>query len=174
MHDIVAHLAATSTLSLPRFAKEFLLARFSAERIVDKQIAAGRLQEPSTTLAAFRAAIPSTASPPQPTITRIIEIVVHSEDIRRPLQIAHHYSTTHIAEALNYLRRQRSSGGKARLAGLRLRATDTNIDIGDGALVEGPAVPLLLAAAGRRVALAQLAGPGRQTLSDRLYVTMPR
>src|ERR1700722_8813676 len=32
VHDVVAHLAATATLSLPRFAKEFLLAGFSSGR----------------------------------------------------------------------------------------------------------------------------------------------
>ena len=168
VHDVVAHLAATATLSLPRFAKEFLLAGFSSGRIVDQQVAAGRRQDPSQTLSALRSAIPSTVSPPQPTITRIIEIIVHGEDIRRPLHIGHDYSTTHIAEALDYLRRDRNSGAKARLAGLHLHATDTDIAAGTGPSVEGPAVPMLLAATGRSIALAELRGPGAQTLKDRI------
>lgn len=173
IHDVVSHLAATATMSFPRFAREFLLAGFRSGRIVDNQVAAGRRREPSEALSAFRSAIFRTDSPPQPTITRIIEIMVHGEDIRRPLQIWRDYSTIHIAEALNYLRRDRSSDAKARLAGLRLHATDTHIDIGNGYLVEGPAVPLLLAAAGRSVALADLHGPGKQTLSGRLRPTTP-
>jgi hypothetical protein len=36
---------------------------------------------------------------------------------------------------------------------LRLHATDTNISIGESAYVEGPAVPLLLAATGRCIGL---------------------
>jgi hypothetical protein len=115
----------------------------------------------------------SPARPPQPTITRIIEIIVHGEDIRRPLHIMHDYSTIHIAEALDYLTRDGSSGAKARLAGLRLHATDTDADIGDGQLVEGPAVALLLAASGRSVALPDLSGSGEQTLSERLRPTTP-
>ena len=173
VHDVVAHLAATATLSLRGFAKEFVLAAFSSGRIVDKQVAAGRRCKPSETLSALRSAISSTASPPQPTITRIIEIIVHGEDIRRPLHISHDYSTIHIAEALDYLTRDGSSGAKARLAGLRLHATDTDIDIGNGQLVEGRAVPLLLAASGRRVAVPDLSGPGEQTLSERLRPTTP-
>jgi uncharacterized protein (TIGR03083 family) len=172
VRDVVSHVAATATLSLPRFAKAFLLAGFSADRIVDKQVAAGRRQDAAQTVSALRAAISSTASPPQPTITRIIEIIVHGEDIRRPLRISHDYATTHIAEALDYLTRDRRSGAKARLAGLQLHATDTDTDtdttIGNGYLVEGPGVPLLLAAAGRRIALADLHGPGTRTLEERL------
>jgi uncharacterized protein (TIGR03083 family) len=122
VHDVVAHLAATATLSLLGFAKEFLLAGFSSGRIVDKQVAAGRRRKPSETLSALRSAIFSAASPPQPAITRIIEIIVHGEDIRRPLHIGHDYSTVHIAEALDYLARDGSSGAKAHLAGLRLHA----------------------------------------------------
>jgi uncharacterized protein (TIGR03083 family) len=38
--DVVAHLAATATLSPWRFTKEYLLAGFSPDRIVDKQIRA--------------------------------------------------------------------------------------------------------------------------------------
>jgi uncharacterized protein (TIGR03083 family) len=119
-------------------------------------------------LNALRSAINQTASPPQPTITRVIEIIVHSEDIRRPLQIRHDYSSAHIAEALRYLTRDRRSGAKARLRGVTLHATDVDIVVGRGERVEGPAVSLLLAAAGRRAALPDLSGPGLQPLVDQL------
>jgi len=168
IHDVVAHLAATATLSHPGFVKEFLLVGLSSSRIVDKQVRAGRLRRPAESLSALRSAIDQTVSPPQPMITRLIEIIVHGEDIRRPLQIHHDYSTTHITEALGYLASDRRSGGKTRLAGLRLHATDANVVVGDGDQVEGPAVSLLLAATGRRVALADLTGPGRQRLDRRL------
>lgn len=168
IHDVVAHLAATATLSYLRFFREFLLAGLSTNRIVDKQIRAGRLCRPEESLSALRSAIDQTVSPPQPIITRIIEIIVHGEDIRRPLQIHHDYSITHITEALDYFARDRASGGQARLAGLSLRTTEAKMVVGDGDLVEGPAVSLLLAAGGRRVALADLTGPGRQKLEDQL------
>lgn len=121
------------------------------------------------TLSALRSAIDLTMSPPQPTITRLIEIVVHAEDIRRPLQIHHDYSTTHLAEALNYLTRDRISGAKARLMGLRLHTTDIPVEVGSGDRIDGPAVPLLLAASGRRAALDDLSGPGWPTLAYRLH-----
>jgi uncharacterized protein (TIGR03083 family) len=166
--DVVAHLAATATLSLRRFALEFVIAGFSPDRIVDRQIKAGRTRPHAESLHALRSAINCTASPPQPTITRVIEIIVHGEDIRRPLQIGHDYSTTHIAEALDYLAHDHRSGGKARLTGLQLHATDADVALGQGQRVEGPAVSLLVAAAGRRAALSDLSGPGHQQLAYQL------
>lgn len=164
--DVVAHLAATATLSLPRFSIEFVFAGLSPDRIVDRQIRAGRTRPPAETLNALRSGITCTASPPLPTITRVIEIIVHGEDIRRPLQIGHVYRTTHIAEALDYLAHDNRSGGKTRLSGLELHATDADIALGRGQRVDGPAVSLLVAAAGRREALSDLSGPGRQRLTD--------
>ena len=58
-------------------------------------------------------------------------------------------------------------GGKRRVAGLTLRATDTDWSHGSGPLVEGPAVSLMLATTGRRAALEDLRGPGVETLRSR-------
>lgn len=168
VRDVVAHLAATADLSRVGFVREFVRARFSVDRIVERQLARAREQEASASLTALRSAVDYAVSPPLPLITRVIEIVVHGEDIRRPLGINHVYSTTSIAEAVGYLFGDRSSGGKERLKGLALTATDTDFSIGDGPLVKGPAVALLLAASGRVALLDQLSGPGSSQLVNRL------
>jgi uncharacterized protein (TIGR03083 family) len=168
VRDVVAHPAATATMSRWTFAKEFLRAGFSPERIVERQINAARRHCATESLSALRSAIYCTASPPQPTITRVIEIVVHGEDIRRPLHINHDYLTAHIADALRYLAHSHGFGSKTRMNGLELRATDANISVGDGQRIEGPAVSLLLAASGRRAALPDLSGPGCQMLAQRM------
>lgn len=168
VRDVVAHLAATATLSPLSFISEFVRAGFRPDRIVDRQIQAARQRPAAESLEALRSAIHATASPPQPTITRIIEIVVHGEDIRRPLRIEHDYVTTHIADALRYLSRDHRLGAKTLIDGLELRATDVDIAVGQGARVDGPAVSLLLAASGRRAALGDLSGPGCQLLKQRI------
>jgi hypothetical protein len=48
-----------------------------------------------------------------------------------------------------------------------LRATDTDFSIGDGPLVEGPAVALMLATSGRASAIDELSGPGVDILRGR-------
>ena len=50
-------------------------------------------------------------------------------------------------------------GGRERAAGVRLRATDADVTLGDGPEVTGPLVSLLLAVSGRSAAR-DLAGPG--------------
>lgn len=168
VRDVVAHLAATATLSLTKFAGELVVAGFRPSRIAEKQIGAGRQRSALQALDDLRSAIYAMASPPQPTITRVIEIVVHGEDIRRPLQIAHAYDSTHIAGALSYLSRDHRFGAKSLIHGLQLCATDADIAIGRGERVEGPAVSLLLAASGRRSALEDLSGPGCQLIRQRM------
>jgi len=92
---------------------------------------------------------------------------VHGEDIRRPLGIAHEYPSARIGSAVEYFTRDRLSGGKARLDGVALTATDTDFSVGNGPVVEGPAISLLLAAAGRKSALAELSGPGIGRMAER-------
>jgi hypothetical protein len=58
--------------------------------------------------------------------------------------------------------------GGFRVRGLRLVATDIDWSIGHGAEVTGPAEALLMAIAGRRDAVDELAGPGQPTLARRL------
>jgi uncharacterized protein (TIGR03083 family) len=168
VRDVVAHLAATAVLTKRKFVGEFMRAGFSVDRIVQRQVTAGRRRDPSELLAALRASANSTASPPLPTISRIVEIVVHGEDIRRPLGLHRRYSTDHLGAAVAYVAGDRLSGGSRRLAGLRLSGTDVDVVVGTGLAVEGPALSLLLAACGRRVALAELSGPGVDELGRRI------
>lgn len=171
IRDMVAHLAATATLSLPRFAAELVSAGFRPDRIVEKQVDAGRQYSALHALDALRSAIYATASPPQATMTRVIEIVVHAEDIRRPLRIRHAYDLTHIAGALSYLSRDHRFGAKTLVRDLQLVATDADFAIGHGERVEGPAVSLLLAASGRLAAIEELSGPGLLVLTQRIKRT---
>ena len=46
------------------------------------------------------------------------------------------------------------------MARVRLTAADTDVSLGQGPEVRGPALSLLLAVSGRRAALADLDGPG--------------
>jgi uncharacterized protein (TIGR03083 family) len=168
IRDVVAHLAATAALSRIGFAGEFVRARLSVERIVERQLARAREHDASESLTALRSAVDCVASPPLPLITRVIEIVVHGEDIRRPLGIDHTYPPRWSAQAVAHLFGDRPSGGKQLLRGLALTATDVEFSIGDGPLVEGPALALLLAASGRSARLDELSGPGVSQLINRV------
>lgn len=92
--------------------------------------------------------------------------MVHGEDVRRPLGLSRAYPTEAVVRALRLLVHTPASlGGATELvAGVRLRATDADISLGEGPDVNGPALSLLLAVCGRAVA-GDLAGPGLPALA---------
>ena len=168
VHDVRAHMPATAKETPQRFFAGLIGSGFSFSRFTAKRIAAERTGGPAATLEAFRAVEISTAAPPGPTLSWLGEALVHAEDIRRPLGIAHDYplaSVTAVTEF--YAGSNVLIGGKRRVEGLTLRATDTDWSHGSGPLVEGPAVALMLATTGRTAALADLTGPGVEVLRTR-------
>ena len=58
-------------------------------------------------------------------------------------------------------------GGKRRVEGVTLQATDTDWSHGSGPVVAGPALALMLAATGRTAVLDELTGPGVAVLRGR-------
>jgi uncharacterized protein (TIGR03083 family) len=168
IHQVLAHLLSAAKMTPPKFFVRFAGAGFNFDRFAAKQVAIEGAGGPAATLAAFRAAEPRETAPPGPKETWLGEAFVHGEDIRRPLGIAHSYPLPEVSRAIGlYARSNAIIGGKSRVAGVTLRATDTNFSVGAGPLVEGPAISLLLAASGRKSALAELSGPGVQILAGR-------
>jgi uncharacterized protein (TIGR03083 family) len=152
----------------PKFFARFAGAGFNFDKFAAKQVAIEGADGPATTLTAFRAAQDRTTAPPGPKETWLGEAFVHGEDIRRPLGMSSDYPLPEVARALGFYSRSNAIiGGKKRVAGLTLRATDIDYSVGSGPLVEGPVVSLLLVASGRMSALDELSGPGVDTLGSR-------
>nr|WP_210036953.1 maleylpyruvate isomerase family mycothiol-dependent enzyme [Pseudonocardia parietis] len=162
VHDVVAHLVESARTSRTRFAVKMLRARMDFDRQNAAGIARERGSTPAETLTRLVACIPLTATPPAPLDTRLVEMVVHGEDIRRPLRISRTYPHEAVRRALRLQARTSTSFGGARqsIAGVRLSATDADLSIGDGPEVVGTALSLLLAISGRPVEPGELDGPG--------------
>ncbi|MCW2768167.1 MAG: hypothetical protein JWO11_4126 [Nocardioides sp.] len=168
VHDVFAHLLSAAKMTPPRFLTRFAGAGFNFNNFTAKQVAIEGAGGPLATMAAFRAAEPRRTAPPGPKETWLGEAFTHGEDIRRPLGIAHAYPLPEVARAVAFYARSNTIiGGKSRVAGLTLKATDTEFSVGSGPLVEGPAISLLLAASGRKSALDELEGPGVEILRTR-------
>lgn len=168
VHEVLAHLLSAAKMTPPRFVASFAAAGFKFNRFAARQVAREGQGDPAATLETFRAAADRTSAPPGPKDTWLGEALVHGEDIRRPLGITHTYPLPMVARAvLFYASSNAIIGGKTRVAGLTLKATDTDLVHGDGPVVEGPAMSLLLAASGRMSALAELAGSGAEVLRSR-------
>ncbi len=166
--QVVAHQVATARMTPAKFVGRMAVAGFRFSRFAERAINDERQAGPADVLARFRAIEQATTSPPGPKLSWLGETIVHSEDVRRPLGIAHTYPSDAVTTLIGFYAGSNALiGGKKRVAGLTLKATDADFSRGTGPLVEGPALSLLLATTGRQVALGDLSGPGVELLRGR-------
>lgn len=167
VHDVVAHLVNNAKATRLNIIRDMAAAHFDFDRQNARGVERERGGIPAETLARLRKVAARTSTPPAPLDSRLVEEVVHGEDIRRPLNIDHNYSPEAIVRSLKYQARTSVSfgGARQRVESVRLRATDTDLSLGDGPEVSGPALSLLLAISGRAEALTELDGPGVDVLS---------
>jgi uncharacterized protein (TIGR03083 family) len=99
-----------------------------------------------------------------------LDHLIHNQDIRRPTGAARNIPTDRLVRALELVRNEGTPmfNPKKTVRGLRLVASDVGWSGGDGAPVEGPGEAIVMAAAGRAVALADLSGEGAEVLRTRL------
>jgi uncharacterized protein (TIGR03083 family) len=170
VHDVAAHLVDTAHTTRLGFVVGLARARFDFDRQNARGVALHRGRTPRETLDALRAAAPRTSTPPAPLDSRLVEEVVHGEDIRRPLGMVRSYPQEAVVRALRLQARTSTSfgGAKQLVDGVQLRASDADVSVGQGPAVEGPALSLLLVACGRRAALADLVGSGLSLLAAQL------
>lgn len=99
----------------------------------------------------------------------LIDVIVHGQDIARPLGRTHPMDADRVAAVINPAARSPHHGPRIRLDDLRLVADDVDCTVGTGpAEVHGPIGDLLLAVTGRPVALGHLSGPGVAALTGQL------
>lgn len=170
VHDVLAHLINDAKVSgVWGLLREMATARFDFDRMNARAVARERRAEPADTLAAYRAVSDRTTGPPVAIASRLVEAIVHAEDIRRPLGLAHRYPVAAVVEAIGYQAKTsvKVGGSRERIEGITLVATDADLRIGAGPQVSGSAVSLLLAMSDRPVEATELDGPGAAKLLDR-------
>ncbi|WP_461190037.1 maleylpyruvate isomerase family mycothiol-dependent enzyme [Arthrobacter sp. Z4-13] len=167
VHDVLAHLVDTARTGRLSFVRDLLTARMDFDRANENGIAREKRQDPQDTINALREAADLTRTPPANLATRLVEAIVHGEDIRRPLGIAGSYPEPAVVQALTYQLRTPVSfgGGRERAAGLRLIDRKSGTAWGQGADVEADPLDLLLAVSGRRVDRKSLKGSGASRLA---------
>ncbi len=169
VRDVLAHMTATAEMTGPRFFAKLIGSGFSMTRLQTKDIARSRGATPADTLAAFERRVDTTTGPPGPAETMLGETIVHAEDIRRPLGIAHTYPLDAVVRVADFYKASNLIiGAKRRIAGVELRATDTEWAHGAGPTASGPMLALVLAMTGRQAALRDLTGDGVAVLADRM------
>jgi uncharacterized protein (TIGR03083 family) len=168
VRDVVAHMTATAKIGGAQFLPRLITSGFSLKKMQAKDIAEEKGGSVADTLTRFKAEEGSSKHPPGPNDSWLGEVIVHSEDIRRPLGIKHEYPTDAAVQVADFYKGSNLIiGAKKRIEGLKLRATDADWSHGDGPEVAGPVVALVLAMTGRKAALDDLSGDGVAILRSR-------
>jgi uncharacterized protein (TIGR03083 family) len=171
VHEVAAHVLMPLVTSKAEIARELLRARGNFHR-ANAALARRTARRPASEIAALlRTRSGSHFRPPlHPPVTPLTDLLIHGQDIRRPLGLTREFEPDRLRAALDFLASKRAHPGfvpRGRLAGLRLRAADVDWTFGAGAEVAGPGEALMMAMAGRTVALADLTGPGVAELATR-------
>lgn len=168
VEQVVAHLTAVAAVGPLRWIGSVLGARFDTDLHNARRLAEHLGTTPDETFARFRRVLTSTRAPLGPTEAWLGEVVVHAQDIRRPLGISHApaiEATTEVARF--YARKDFAVNSRTAADGLRLTATDSDFTAGAGPEVRGPTLSLTMAMAGRTDYSDDLIGPGAEILRTR-------
>lgn len=169
VRDVLAHLTAAASLNTAQWLAGVIRCRFDFDRQVAMRLAEQLGSSPHETLDRFRRVITSTKTAAGPFGALLGELVVHAEDIRRPLAIRHEYPNDMLTRAASfYAKYDFTVPSKRAIRGLRLEATDGAFAVGDGPGVSGSTLALVMSMAGRVDYCDDLAGEGVVTLRERL------
>lgn len=170
VQHVVGHLIAAGNVTVPHFVSGLVRAGFSFDRFVEGDCERYAAGTPAETRARFEAIIDSDRTPPAPSSHHIAlgEVMVHGEDIRRSLGRPGEHPAVHLITLAEFYK---NTGpplrGRKRVAGLRLEATDVDWSTGEGKLVRGPCMALIMAMVGRTAPLADCEGDGVDALRSR-------
>jgi uncharacterized protein (TIGR03083 family) len=168
VRDTLAHMTATAKISGMTFFSKLAASGFKLTSLQTKDIATEKGASPADTLSRFSAVVDSVKHPPGPLDTWLAETLIHAEDIRRPLGIAHSYPTNAVVRVAEFYKGSNLVvGAKKRISGLQLSASDADWSNGSGPEVSGPILSLVLAMTGRHASLQDLSGEGVATLMTR-------
>lgn len=152
VREVAAHLTTADTLGATLAG--LVRARGDWDRMnADAAVAHAARHTPRELVAQLRAFAESPRrSPGAAPIDPLADIIVHGQDIARPLGRTRTAPTDQVVACLDHIVASRFYGARKRLRGLRLTATDADWTHGTGPeRVEAPALDLLLLATGRRL-----------------------
>jgi uncharacterized protein (TIGR03083 family) len=172
---VAAHLTTLFSVTMPQMSIRIVRNRFNFAKAVNQltnEMVARPIEE---IVADLRKHASDTKHPPTLPFAPLTDVIIHGEDIRRPLGLTREVPFESVAAAMSFLTGGRAQGfaPNARVKGLRFQSTDGDGVWGSGQLIHGPALSLAMGIMGRRVALKELGG-AVNVLESRLTAKVPR
>lgn len=168
VQQLVAHMIGTATSTKLGFFKGLAKNKGNFAEHINTAVRENSAGTPAETLERYRETMHSRTAPPGPVQSWLGEAIIHAEDIRHPLGIEHAYAPEALREVADFYKGSNLIiGAKKRISGLKLMATDQNWETGDGPIVSGPMIALIMSMTGRSAYLDQLEGDGVATFRSR-------
>jgi uncharacterized protein (TIGR03083 family) len=170
VRDVIAHVTEGSHVTAGKALVVLAKHGFRIDAMLRGEAIKGGANPTETLRKGLRDTIGNRRMPPgAKPVDLLLDLVVHQQDIRRPLGLVRTVPAQALAAALDHACSRSGPGssllpGKKRTRDLKLRATDIGWERGEGAEVSGPGEALLMAVGGRTAALGELTGSGIDAL----------
>lgn len=165
VHDVAAHLVDNARTTPFGLVIAMARAKGDFDRQNDNGLAAARGATPAETLDRLRAVTDRRTGPPTwlaSLESRLVEEIAHGEDIRRAVGLVRSYPPEALHAAIAYQARTKDAmgGGRSLAERVTLVADDTDLRLGHGPELRGPALALLMVLTGRLHVRDKVHGPG--------------
>jgi uncharacterized protein (TIGR03083 family) len=168
VREVAIHTVSYDELTTGGLVDRFLKGRLSVDRIDALGVADYADRSPQDITALMRrSADPHGLTAGFGGRIALTDGMIHQQDIRRSLGLPRTIDPERLRTALDFALFAPTIRGAWRARGVRLVATDMDWSHGNGPEVRGSGEALLMAMAGRRVALDDLEGPGKAKLAQR-------
>lgn len=173
VRDVAAHLLMPLVTPMPKVVLAMALSGFEFDRANRRLTAAVVQRSVDEIIAGLREKADHPFKPPGMShAAPLTDLLVHQQDIRRPLGLAPDLVTERLEICLGAVADAAERGGmlvsKGTVEGLRLEATDIDWSRGEGHVVRGTGEVLLMVLSGRTAALPEIDGDGADLLRSRL------
>ncbi|QIK63870.1 maleylpyruvate isomerase family mycothiol-dependent enzyme [Leucobacter viscericola] len=169
VEDVVAHLTAAASTGRWAWISNMLRSGFNTDKHNARLLAKFKGRTPQDTLGRFRGAIANTVAPTADYAAFLGEVVVHGQDIARPLGLELVPDPAGLQEVAGFFAsKDFAVNSKTLVKGLRLKASDASFEAGEGPVVRGALLDLVMAMAGRGVYCEALSGEGVPELRRRI------
>lgn len=169
VEQVVAHLNAAANTSKWAWIRSMVRAGFNASKHNERQLARYLGSTPADTVESFRHSVTSKIAPTKDYAAWIGEVIVHGQDIARPLGIDLKPHPVAVGEVARFFAAKNFAVNSRSVAeGLALEANDDSFQSGSGPVVRGQLLDLVMAMAGRPAYCAELEGDGVEELRRRI------
>lgn len=166
VHEVVIHIALHAHTTAPQRIAQLARLGFSEDRQLESE--RGRTTDELINWLAS----PAKLAGPTNILTQLSELVIHQQDVRRPLGITRPPSADRLSVVLDFgltvVGGPSVASARRRAKGLRLVATDIGWFAGNGPEVRGPGEAIFMGLNGRADALKDLSGTGTDVLAGRM------